>query len=357
MEAKSILQKVRFTLGDEAGDRWSDNRLLDLIDEAQKDICLHTNMLRSDQYVALIQGKYTYDLPEDAILTHRIQSIDCEVPFRSRDDMDQKNCYWRTIEGHPVTAIIKDSIPSGKFEVYPIPNEETFYIPTYEGIIAPDHTTTSLIDPNGVLSDFKSVPDNHAGMIEIEGVFTQSDAGVIFTDGSISFDETPWGVLVDYYIITNIDGIVGIYSDYSEPAEGVLSDLSGINTVDEPDTQVWGVLTEIDGMYGYVDNSWGCVTNIINGDSVLQVLYTQEPQTLLFDYQELQVGNIWANAMKYYTCGYALLDDNDAGNIGRGKEFLARYERELTRAFKLISLEHHSNGNARVTNYQTAFRR
>jgi hypothetical protein len=116
-------------------------------------------------------------------------------------------------------------------------------------------------------------------------------------------------------------------------------------------------MVEMDEAYGWIDSQWGCVTNIIYGSSVMKVLFTAEPQPLMSLQQTFQVGTIWLNALKYYACGYALMDDNDAGNIARGNEFIARYARELDRAKKLVTTEGHSDTTARLTQYQSGLRR
>ena len=52
----SIIIRTRDTLADPEGDRWSDERLLRLIDEAQKDICRRAKLLRTKKNIPIING-------------------------------------------------------------------------------------------------------------------------------------------------------------------------------------------------------------------------------------------------------------------------------------------------------------
>jgi len=62
-----ILTRVRDSLSDPDADRWSDARLLRLIDEAQKDIATKNKLLRTTVNIQLFIDKNIYDLPSEAV--------------------------------------------------------------------------------------------------------------------------------------------------------------------------------------------------------------------------------------------------------------------------------------------------
>ena len=356
LEARNVVEKARMALGDIEEDRWDTNRLLDLVDEAQKDICLNTHLYRREAYLPLVVGQYMYDLPEDMLIVHRVQSLNEKIPFTTKDTMDGKNWSWRETKGETISLVMKDSIPMNQLEVYPIPDGDMFYIPTYKGISLDEGAEISLLDVEGVWSDF-TYGDQRATMANLTGVFTGIKMGVTIDVDSVDPEVSVWGVLVDYYTIE--DGVVTLeYEDTDYPISplGVTSEAKLASGSSE-DTSLFGVMVELDPNYGYLASGWGAISSIIQEGSVLKVFYTAVPPTVSSNNTPLILSSIWEAAMKYYVAGYALMDDNDAGNMARGGEFLKRYLRELERAKTLSTVEQHDAVGSRVTQFQTAFRR
>ena len=69
---ENIILRVRDTLADHNGDRWPTDRLIRLIDEAQKDICRKAKLLRKKATLSVYDNQGTYKLPDDAMLLDRI---------------------------------------------------------------------------------------------------------------------------------------------------------------------------------------------------------------------------------------------------------------------------------------------
>ncbi len=356
MLAHIIVDKARFALGDTKEERWSTDRLLDLVDEAQKDICLNTAMFRRESYIPLVVGNYLYDLPEDVLLVHRIETLSRKTTFKTKDDFDNLSPDWRSVEGEVVQHIIKDSIPMNKIEVFPIPSGDMFYIPTYQGVQMDSDTQLVMQDVEGVISDMGEDGD-FASMDSVLGVYTGSVVDINVTAVDADPEETIWGVFVDYYTIDEtVDGVTQ-HIDWAARPMGVASEVGIAQNLDVVDIELFGVITELDMNAGYMSDTWGAVASIIEGESVLKVFYTAIPPDVSTKNAPLILSNIWATALKYYVAGYALMDDNDAGNIERGQAFIGRYGRELQKAKTLSSLEAHDDTGARVTQYQGPFRR
>ena len=116
----NILLRARDTLADPNGDRWSDDRLLRLLDEAQKDICRRAKLLRTSADVYIFANVATIDLPEDLLLLDRVLFKGDFVPLASHLEMDKISNNWETDTGTIVSKIIYDKQSRHKIKVYPI---------------------------------------------------------------------------------------------------------------------------------------------------------------------------------------------------------------------------------------------
>jgi len=359
MVANDIVNKARMALGDEKAERWSENRLLDIVDEAQKDICLQANMYKKDEFIPLVTGQAEYELPEDLLVVETTQTLAERLPYRTKHDMDETVPQWRLDHAEFVTHIIKDSIALNKIRVYPIPSGEMFYLPTYQGITTDANLRFEMVSTEGVVSQWET-PEGDIVPIEVtEGVYVGSQIAMYITGDTEDPLETLWGGLTDWYELTGSGTFeVGyLATDWSQPDVGVMSDGSLTNSTPDNDITIWGCLTDIDPLAGYLTDTWGVVTSIIQEGSVIQVSYIAEPPPIGSPDTPLILGNIWATALKYYVAGYALLDDNDAGNIERGNNFISRYGRELAKAQDISTIEASTSSGARAVQYQTGFRR
>jgi len=93
-------------------------------------------------------------------------------------------------------------------------------------------------------------------------------------------------------------------------------------------------------------------------DEVL-VYYTAVPPLLAMDItdpekpvlpiEELILPDIWFQAFLHYVCGLALQDDNDANNITRGDNELAKYTRVLAHIQKTSAKDFTSNVRTKLT--------
>lgn len=118
----SILTRVRDSLADPNADRWSDARLLRLIDEAQVHIAVRNNLLRTKATFGVTADKAVYSLPADAARLTRAVLIDgSRLPIKSHADMDLIDPTWEITTGSTVEYLVFDKLNPGEFKLYPIP--------------------------------------------------------------------------------------------------------------------------------------------------------------------------------------------------------------------------------------------
>ncbi len=158
-----IILRVRDTLADPSGDRWSDERLLRLIDEAQKDICRRAKLLRTQLSVGIINSNANIKLPEDMLLLDRIIFMGKVLPLVSHLELDRKSDTWEEDVGMP-EAIVYDKQNRGYAKLYPLPvsldlSTYSFRSPGYAESTTPDDNIAA--DPDfGIVTDIEGLGQN-----------------------------------------------------------------------------------------------------------------------------------------------------------------------------------------------------
>ena len=84
---EEILLRVRDTLADPTGARWSTERLVRLLDEAQKDICRQAKILKGKTLLPIVPGTSVCDLPADVNIVDRILFNGQKLNIVSHADM------------------------------------------------------------------------------------------------------------------------------------------------------------------------------------------------------------------------------------------------------------------------------
>lgn len=172
----SIIERVRDTLADLKAERWSDAQLLRLLDEGQKAVARHFELLKDMAELNLNVGQYIYDLPTDLWRLLRISHNDCPLELLSYYDMDEKySCGWEKTTGPYLEAAVIDNREIQKLRVYPIPDDtlldpEAIVTVPYGVLVANGFVSTN--QPEGVSA--KSLTDQVA-LKELFGVVSESD--------------------------------------------------------------------------------------------------------------------------------------------------------------------------------------
>lgn len=119
MIANDIIKTVRFTLSDPLGSRWSDERLLSLLNDGLADIAKTTILFVDTLFIELIDSQTDYDLSAEAVKIIRIEYKDKELAQSSHAELDRKNPTWQTAEGTEILAYVLDKQREANFKVYP----------------------------------------------------------------------------------------------------------------------------------------------------------------------------------------------------------------------------------------------
>ena len=195
---EDILARSRITLSDVNKDRYSDASLLVVLDEAQKDFCESTKVLKESKYSILSVGVNTITLPEDCWMITRAMYKNSKLPLLSYADVDfiLGNCNVEFDFG--LTQGWESDV--GTLRLYPIPDdsilEDDFTIDTY-GVVA-DLTNfgvlTEFSGPLGVATGL----EGENKLIKIYYIRMPSDVTSIFStlDTHKMFDKA-----LKYYIV------------------------------------------------------------------------------------------------------------------------------------------------------------
>lgn len=195
---EEILLRVRDTLADPSGARWSTERLVRLVDEAQKDICRQAKILKGKTLLPIVPGTCVYDLPTDVNIVDRILFNGQKLNIVSHADMDTIRTDWETVvsEVLMVDYIVYDKLNQRQIKIYPIPAATV---------------DVSLDSPYGIMAGI-----NGFSMTDLYGVVTE----VYITEEEYATTlPPPIASLVLYYIkkpstVTSINSLLEISDIY-----------------------------------------------------------------------------------------------------------------------------------------------
>jgi hypothetical protein len=161
----SLVAYIRDFLHDEDGDRWSDDKLLYLINRAQLDLAKKARLLRKNYRAGTRLNTSTYTLPTDCYEVTRVDLNGCLLPFVSHADRDRCGC--ATCGSGTPQYVLSDKHDSEELVICPAPatTNSVLYLPTnIYGLHTEDATT-----PFGVTLDIQAPAINTT----IEGILRQ----------------------------------------------------------------------------------------------------------------------------------------------------------------------------------------
>lgn len=120
MLAKDILKKARYALSDTARDRWTDERLLELLNDAIIDIAKNTTLFVENMFYEVSNLVVDIDLSDRALKIVRAEYLDEPLPFYTFEEMEYKNKEWQLETGTEVKALIYDKQRNALVKQYPI---------------------------------------------------------------------------------------------------------------------------------------------------------------------------------------------------------------------------------------------
>lgn len=372
-----ILVRVRDTLGDSAKQRWSDARLIRLIDNGQKDICRRAKLLRTSTDIIIVDGIASYNMPKDFLLLDKVDINNKRIPLIGHTELDKRMSEWVTHKGTP-QFIVYDKQDRGKLRVYPIPdfNNSSRFIPVnaYQS-----YRYSKVTDRYGCIVNAPHPAEFPTGLYgfthSINGVFQylvgempkvfHADYPVsslygIVTDiqiaktantpkpiigGELTFiegvqNEQQFGIVTDFVagkelekktgdnVGTDHDGNGGYYTSFKHTGE--------IMQIEDADGDTFGFISGFQGKDKIdieFDSPYGLTTGIMVNSNVMTIYYLRKPKPITDLNSEIEIDDSFDRALKYYVAGMAFRDDLDTQNRSVGNEELKLYERELEQAY------------------------
>lgn len=119
MLAKDVIKSARFMLSDTATQRWTDERLLALLNDGLTDIAKTTILFIDTVYVELINDQTDYDFSSFAVKIVRVEYEDKPLALSSFSEMDKKSPLWQQAEGEKLKAYLLDKQREANIKVYP----------------------------------------------------------------------------------------------------------------------------------------------------------------------------------------------------------------------------------------------
>ena len=120
MTVQTILDEVRYTIGDERKTKYTDARLLILYNEGMRDIVKATNIFRESTSILVENGVTGYLLPSDVYALTRVTQDGEPIEFKTFNDMDNENPGWELEEGTDIIqAIVYNEQNINEVTIYP----------------------------------------------------------------------------------------------------------------------------------------------------------------------------------------------------------------------------------------------
>ena len=325
----NILLRVRDTLSDPDGERWSDGRLLRLIDDAQKAIALQANLLRTSSEVNLVRGQAVYDLPADAHRIIRVVDAQGKIPTKSHQWADTHfGADWAKHYGDGVKAIIYDKLDPGLIKVYPKPLEGILKaeLANLYGFVSEyaDYEVPSLY---GVLTDvidgLTTVVTN--GSYGLVGDVIVEPVDLIGIPGPTEFTSSHGCIVeIDDYDLDQFNGIVVEVEDEVNDTIDLYGTVVFMNVV------TGGSQNDAFGLVASLE----CLNSLSSQERTLEVYYYRRPSEIRLHKDKLAIDKVFDSAIKFYVCGMALRDDRDTQNRIVGNEELQFFNFEMKEALR-----------------------
>lgn len=161
MLASKIISNVRDTLSDADKERYTDARLIKLLNDAMLDIATNSTLLIDTKFVGVSNNVVDYDLSSIMVRLLRVEYLDEPMRLYSFEEMDKLNPQWQLEYGSTVKAIIYSKQKVGTFKVYPIPqnaiNDHISYSSSY-GIVTSITYSDILPIVADTLGDISYIP-------------------------------------------------------------------------------------------------------------------------------------------------------------------------------------------------------
>jgi len=336
MLLRDIVLSARRILGDMEARRWSNERMLDIVNGGLKDINKFAGVYRKEHFFELQNFRYRYPLPFDTLAVTSVCYNGDEVHLHNL--RDRKSQLYAT----------KDQLNVGVLELVNLPEivkRNTRFV------VGPDSSALPAPVPIDMWED---------GIWHNEGIWNNEQTwgipvgtktwgipvGTILPASAFGITVNPvtpiLGVASDLTLSTEVfDNLVpakyGLLSNVHKPGEPVTLGATGssfgiltsivstrVDTAKEP-----GTIGAIDDKPYRIAGRYGVVTSILKKSEYAHVRYKALPRRLSSLETAFPMSPAWEEPLINWIVGTALQDDNDANNNERALLFLGRYTREL----------------------------
>lgn len=114
-----ILVRARDSLADDAKNRFTDARLIRLLNEAQLQVAVATKVLRTEVISTITPFASTICLPENCISVLRVEWEGVKLELKSHDEMDIKDKKWKATTGLVPTTVVYDLREPSTLQLWP----------------------------------------------------------------------------------------------------------------------------------------------------------------------------------------------------------------------------------------------
>lgn len=327
MLIRDLVVKARRILGDIEAQRWTNERMVDIVNAGIRDINKFAGVYRNEVFIPLQNYRKRYPLPMDVLVVTGLYYLEEEVPFRNQ------------LSSQPGPYATKDQLNVGVLELRNFPWVEVGSKRFLQGIAGDFFPSFVGVDlwANGVWNNaglwYNTQPWNKtittADVPSVWGVVAEpvnNFAGVtagIEIDSAVlgTLSNTKWGLLSNVLprnqnivINTTKSDVFGVFTNIA--TKGVPSGTVGsIGTVDKAPIRIAG--------------RYGTVVSALKKEEFVHLRYKALPKTLNTLDEAFPLSVAWEEPLVNWIVGIALQDDNDAANNARAQNFLSKYAREL----------------------------
>lgn len=359
MVIRDLATKARRILGDINSHRWTDERILDIVNAGIKDINKFAGVYRNECFITIQNFRTRYHLPSDVLL---ITSVSY-----NGDKLEILNQFENTTKLH----VTKDQLNVGVLELKNFPNEfvkpnnrftegpTEAYLPSITGR---DLWKDEVFNFDGVFLEVQKI-----GLAVSSSVSIASAFGVV-TDPIDNFSGVTIGMKLSNDVLLGLPKTKFGLLSYVTTSDGEIDMKIG-------DIQPFGVLTALDPLsyYSKLDNGgsignsenipvriagrYGVVVSALKNDEYIHVRYKALPKPLNTLDETFPLSTAWEEPIVNWIVGTALQDDNDASNNNRAQGFLNKYVRELTEGQSMSSRDYSSASRKYSTTYNGGIKR
>lgn len=285
-EFDQIIQRVQRITGDSKFIRWSKDELIDYINEAQREYCEKTMILRAESPLTVRENSEIYTLPDDCFIVDRIERSDGNVIVKttSRDLQRQFSDRYRRDIGDP-EFYYQDLDGQKQLRFYPIPGEDI--LGEYANFI-------------GELGAVYGIDDVNLEPLVLDNVQIFDEESPLFLANATPIPfESEFGVTIDS-TLENEEGLDDNHFDFEE----------------------------------------GAVTGVLVTEGKFRVWYVRYPR---IDKREIDDDQ----AMQYYTLHKVYEKDGPQMNSELSNMYEQRYQERVNRESGRVSSGQHANMSCR----------